>query len=534
MGKKGPLMSILSYFQDLLSIDPWVDLCTLRPYKTTSLDNVKVRNLSKTKIAIPLIVRGGSPYLDPTKISSVNLTDIPFVKVVKYILLKNRVQDVFEDHREALLNEVMETEEGDFSSTSKLVSSLIAHGREKSFLSNEPVSYERVVLLILKKTDELDLRKTMITITKRLGSTGFEFPIASEETLDRIKDYTVVEDIDSFELSYNQKNIIPIIPILTTRNEIIGFDQFNFQNHNIFISGDTGTGKTVLLKHILLSSLQANRTATIFDTFGEFTHLSKELKGSPISLKEYSLNPFEIYRRLTSSKDKEELLSFVAILLIDLLVNENDSGKDAYYIDVLKDSIISGVEHAAAIEHSGFREVYDYLITRENREDHPAIILSYIALAAKPLEPFCNPESDMFNIFNGDNIPHRKTLNVFQGSLRKFDKPVFTGIALWDSFTKPKEEKNLLILDGPEDLFDGALSQFKDSFLRTINTSLIEVSQTPQTLTKWAGIYINFKSSIASADLNNYSDLKNGEFILSSEQMDSIDAMQIPLYNELI
>ncbi|MBN0919386.1 Mbov_0397 family ICE element conjugal transfer ATPase [[Mycoplasma] gypis] len=313
----------------------------------------------------------------------------------------------------------------------------------------------------------------------------------------------------------NDGNSLFLGTSLSTDEEII-FNQFylkdkNRSNHNMFINGSSGSGKSTVLKKILANNLVENNRVYLLDTQNEYGKINKYFGADEINFGggTTKLNPLQVVVKLIDkqqknnleiifNKHREWLENYFTLAISELreneiralikLINELYLQKGVYNLQT--------IEELKTFDWMTIDDLIQYIKEKKEKVNKNVFLEEYIMLEKlqEILTYFYGEHGKYRLLYNGKtNINFDNyfvcfnTSQLFNNSNNSSEKlGIFILLSflqdkIYDNFVKNKDKKTLIIIDEVHRYFnnDITLQMLFDltKTVRKFNTGLILATQ---------------------------------------------------------
>lgn len=264
----------------------------------------------------------------------------------------------------------------------------------KEFVTNPTYEYKNILIITIRNYEEFGI-DYITKIYSYLNNAMYLNPLDKNNfttELD-IEEYDEINDISIFEKQlFNQKKAGDF-QVLNMAEELDNVYLKMDYNNNYFVCGQAGSGKNIAISNIFYNLYRKNTAMFIIDENLSFKYLTHIFKGNVIKFDDkLCLNPFTNIDLNVDEHYQYEIFNSYANMILQLT---------GIILDEQNEEFIS-------IKH--------YLIDTINskfKKHKQKTNLKHILKALKKenayqgiqnqLEPFVNPDSKYFNLFNGEN-----------------------------------------------------------------------------------------------------------------------------------
>ena len=267
-------------------------------------------------------------------------------------------------------------------------------------------------------------------------------------------------------------------------------------NSNMVVTGSSGSGKSLTIKHLIYNELPRSRIL-IIDAEDEYSFLVKNLKGKIVncggSNNGQILNPLQIRVNM----DDEENLNAIALhfqflhtffeILFPSLTDLEFSALDLVLEELYEQFGITKETDISKFESTDFpilSDLYEYLIKKnesQNKDEYIKLISLLRPIAVGQASTIWNGYTDL-KIDSRITAFNTKNMQEFQAPYKRAQYYNIMSYA-WEILSRNKEEKDILIADECHILIDTNITQTLE-YLRNIskrarkyNSSIVVITQ---------------------------------------------------------
>lgn len=267
-------------------------------------------------------------------------------------------------------------------------------------------------------------------------------------------------------------------------------------NSNMVVTGSSGSGKSLTIKHLIYNELPRSRIL-IIDAEDEYSFLVRNLNGKIVNCGGSNdgqiLNPLQIRVNM----DDEENLNAIALhfqflhtffeILFPSLTDLEFSALDLVLEELYQKFGITKETDISKFESTDFpilSDLYDYLIKkneRENKAEYTKLISLLRPISVGQASTIWNGYTDL-KIDSRITAFNTKNMQEFQAPYKRAQYYNIMSYA-WEILSRNKEEKDILIADECHILIDPNITQTLE-YLRNIskrarkyNSSIVVITQ---------------------------------------------------------
>jgi len=267
-------------------------------------------------------------------------------------------------------------------------------------------------------------------------------------------------------------------------------------NSNMVVTGSSGSGKSIAVKHLIYNELPKSKILVI-DAEDEYSHLARNLKGKIIncggSMTGHILNPLQI----RINKDDEDEMNVIGLhfqflrtffeILFPSLTDIDFAILDLNLEELYKAFGITSDVDISKLKNTDFPLLEDlYYFLEEKNEKEPKEEYTKLLSLLRPIS--IGGASTIWNGYTDITIDTRltvfntKNMQEFQAQYKRAQYYNIMSYA-WEILSKNKEENNILIADECHILVDPNIPQTLE-YVRNIskrarkyNSSIIVITQ---------------------------------------------------------
>ena len=442
-------------------------------------------------------------------IFSINIEPIDNTELIEH--LDARIRDATSLSKIAKNESIKQVRNAEVKEASDIISRMINN--------NEVVSYLTIYICITSQ-DEIDLNNKCKEVEREVQKLKLKIrPVTNFLLKSGFKAvapfFTIQEDLTEYfkrnilTSSFTGGFLFNTNTFIDKRGYYFGINQnggiiiFNMwqkdsdrTNSNMVVTGSSGSGKSLTIKHLIYNELPRSRIL-IIDAEDEYSFLVRNLKGKIVncggSNNGQILNPLQIRVNM----DDEENLNAIALhfqflhtffeILFPSLTDLEFSVLDLVLEELYQKFGITKETDISKFKSTDFpilSDLYEYLIKKnekQNKEEYTKLISLLRPISVGQASTIWNGYTDL-KIDSRITAFNTKNMQEFQAQYKRAQYYNIMSYA-WEILSRNKEEKDILIADECHILIDPNITQTLE-YLRNIskrarkyNSSIIVVTQ---------------------------------------------------------